>query len=45
MRVIRVQPPVERLYLILPLEKQLESVVVKKHEFYVECSVNGEHLQ
>ena len=44
-RVVRLQRSVQRLSLNLPVEEKSGSVVVKEHEFYVECLVNEEQLQ
>ena len=44
-RVVRVQRSVQRLSLILPVEEQSGSVVIKEHEFYVSAQIVNEHLQ
>ena len=44
-RVVRVQRSVQRLSLILPVEEQSGSVVIKEHEFYLSAQLVNERLQ
>ena len=39
-RVVRVQHSVQRFCLIFPVQEQSSSVVVREHQFYVECAVD-----
>ena len=39
-RVVRVQRSIQRLSLILPVDEQTGGVVVREHEFHVECAID-----